>query len=164
MHIRYDEKFRNDPTLESSAIVYAEPDALKKLMEGHGHSLNEQSARILMKRGSKILKWGVTFTRDIRHKLPSIDPMVNDKIMMMMMERLRCDLLIIRAKQSPYIIPEKLKSKYYEIYERNCRLFRECSMDGTHHLHLNTPHTVSEAINTFISDSVEQGPILHSKL
>jgi len=152
-HIQYDELFIKDPTLESTAPVYTEETIVKKLMEGHGNSLSENSVRILMKRGVKSYKDGFVFTRDIRQKLPTLDPAPTEETMLKFMGRLKCDLLIIRAKQSAYQLPVSLRSQYYTIFERQSRIFRDVDLDGTHHLHMNNPEPVGKVINQFLADS-----------
>lgn len=154
-HIEYDELFMKDPTLESTAPVYTEEQALKKMMEAHGNSLTEQSARILMKRGVKKhpSKDGLIFTRDIRQKLPTLDPAPTEETMIKFINRMKCDILVIRAKQGAYQLPPSLRQKYYSIYERNCRLFQDAEIDGTHHLHMNNPEQTARAINEFLRES-----------
>lgn len=152
-HIEYDQLFMNDPTMESTAPVYTKERALQKMMEGHGNSLNQQSAEILMKRGAKPFKDGYAFTRDIRQKLPPLDPSPTEETMIKFISRIKSDLLIIRAKQGVYQTPESMRQQYYAIYERNCRLFRDVLTDGTHHLHMNNPQTVGAIVNDFLSDS-----------
>ena len=88
-HIEYDELYMKDPTLESTARVYSEADALEKVREGHGNSLTEKSARILMQRGTRKHKDGVVFTRDIRQKLPSLDPAPTEEVMLRFISRIR---------------------------------------------------------------------------
>lgn len=154
-HILYDEMFMKDPTLESTARVYDEETALKKMMEGHGNSLTHESARILMQRGTKKQADGLVFRRDIRQKLPSLDPAPTEEVMLRFVSRIRCDLLVIRAKQGAYQVPSSVRQKYYSIYERNCRLFRDVVLDGTHHLHMNNPETVAPVINQFLAQSFE---------
>jgi hypothetical protein len=111
--------------------VYSEPDALKRMMEAHGASLTEEAARTLMIRGTKQQKWGITFSRDIRLKVPSLDPPPTDEQMLKFMSNIRSDLLIIRAKQGPYHVPEHVRQKYYEVYQNNCRIFKDILMDGS---------------------------------
>ncbi|KAI1301694.1 Serine hydrolase-like protein [Halotydeus destructor] len=152
-HLQYDNFYINDPTLEKTAKVYTYEQAVRKLTEGHGNSLTEESGRILMKRGAKQFKDGWTFTRDIRQNLPTLAPAPKEETMLRFMWRIKCDLLIIRARQSPYHVPESVRRQYYEIYERNCRLFRDVLMDGTHHLHMNNPDKVAKALNEFLGES-----------
>ena len=154
-HLEYDELLMRDPTLESSARVYDEETALRKMMEGHGNSLSEDSARVLMQRGTRRHGQGLVFTRDIRQKLPSLDPAPTEEVMLRFVARIRCDLLVIRAKQGAYPVPGSVRQKYYSLYERNCRIFRDVLLDGTHHLHMNSPHTVGPVINAFLVESLQ---------
>lgn len=154
-HIEYDQLFMNDPTMESSAPVYTKERALQKMMEGHGNSLTQESAEILMKRGAKPLKDGYTFTRDIRQKLPPLDPSPTEETMIKFISRIKSDLLIVIAKQGVYQTPDSIRQQYYSIYDRNCKLFRDVLTDGTHHLHMNNPQTVGTIINEFLTDSFQ---------
>ena len=152
-HIQVDKLFMKDPTLESTAPIYTEEEALDKMMEAHGNSLTEASARIMMIRGAKPLRDGFTFSRDIRQKLPSLDPSPTEETMIKFISRFRSDLLVIRARQGVYQVPESLRKKYYDMYERNCKIFRDVLLDGTHHLHMNDPEKVAPVIVDFLSDS-----------
>lgn len=153
MNLKY-ENADNNPSTNTKVPVYSEPDAIKRVMEGHGNSLTEESAKILMIRGAKKQKWGLTFSRDIRLKIPSIDPPPTDEQMLKYMSNIKSDLLVIRAKQGPYHIPDNIRLKYYQIYENNCRLFKDMLIDGTHHLHMNNPDIVGQIVNDFITESL----------
>lgn len=61
--LEYDHYYMDDPTLNKSARIYNWDDAVKKMMEGHGNSLTEESSKILMTRGAKQLRGGWTYTR-----------------------------------------------------------------------------------------------------
>lgn len=67
-HMKYEKNYTNDPTKDTKAPVYSEPDALNRMMEAHGGSLNIESARILMARAVQKQNWGLTFRRDIRYE------------------------------------------------------------------------------------------------
>ena len=154
IHMKYENFLNEDPSRDSKAPVYSEKDALKRMMEAHGNSLNEESARILMKRGTKKQKWGLSFSRDIRLKVPSLDPPPTDEQMTKFMAHLNCDLMIIMANQTPYHIPDDIKHMYYDVYRNHCRYFENVNLDGTHHLHMNDPIPVANHINQFISQSL----------
>lgn len=154
IHMKYESYLSEEPDKNTRVPVYSEGDALKRMMEAHGNSLTEQSARVLMKRGTKRQKWGITFSRDIRLKVPSLDPPPTDDQMTKFMSHLKCDLLLIRAKQTPYHVPDAIRDRYFEIYRNNCRLFRDVLLDGSHHLHMNNPETVGPVVNQFIADSI----------
>lgn len=108
-----------------------------------------------MQRGTKKQGGGIVFTRDIRQKLPSLDPAPAEEVMFRFVSRIRCDLLIIRANQGAYQVPSSVRQKYYSLYERNCRLFRDILLDGTHHLHMNNPETVGPVMNQFLAESLK---------
>lgn len=154
IHMKYEKFLSEDPEKDNNIPVYSEVDALKRMMEAHGNSLTEDSARILMKRGTKKQKWGLTFSRDIRLKVPSLDPPPTDDQMIKFMNDLKCDLLVIRAKQTPYHVPDEIRNRYYDIYQNNCRIFKDIVLDGSHHLHMNDPLSVGAVINDFITDSL----------
>ena len=154
IHMKYETYLSEDPEKNSNIPVYSEADALRRMMEAHGNSLTEESARILMKRGTKKQKWGITFSRDIRLKVPSLDPPPTDDQMTKFMSHMKCDLLVIRGKQTPYHVPEPIRDRYYQIYQNNCRIFKDVLLEGTHHLHMNNPETVGPVINQFITESL----------
>lgn len=154
MHMKYEGKYIEDPSVDTTIPTYSEPDAVKKMMEAHANSLTEETAKILMKRGTRKAKWGLTFTRDIRLKLPPIDPSPTEPQMLKFMQRIKSDLLIIRAKQGPYHVPERVREQYYEIYRHRCPLFRDVLIDGTHHVHMNEPEKVANIINQYLTDSL----------
>ncbi|RWS13415.1 serine hydrolase-like protein [Dinothrombium tinctorium] len=165
-HLRYDEKFMIDATLESSAVVYEEAAAVKKLIESSAYSLNEQTARIMMERGSKILPNGLTFSRDIRLRLRQIDPPPTNEFMLKLMANVKCDLLVVASQFVSNVESKRIVSAYVEVYKTNCRLFRYVEVDGTHHVHMNDPATVAPIVNSFIEESLNAGPLtrIQSKL
>lgn len=65
-HFKTEKKFTEDSTYDSSVHVFAEGDAMRRVMEFHADSLTERSARILMIRGCKQMVKGFTFSRDMR--------------------------------------------------------------------------------------------------
>lgn len=71
------------------------------------------------------------------------------------MEGIRCDLLVILAEQSLHVTPEKIKSRFFEMYENNCRLFKSSLLPGSHHIHMNNPDIVGKVINEFIKESLQ---------
>lgn len=73
--------------------------------------------------------------------------------MLRFMWRIKCDLLVVRARHGPYHVPESVRKQYYDIYERNCRYFKDVLTDGTHHLHMNNPDRVGAIINDFLGES-----------
>lgn len=152
-HFKCEYHYEDDPTTNIRVPVYSEVDALKRLMLGHSNSLTKESAEVLLKRGAKKQRWGYTFNRDIRLRHASLELRADDSLMLQNLnEPFRPYLFIIRANQSPYHRPDEVRLQYYELFKKNCPMFRDITMDGTHHLHMNTPELVAPEINKFLAD------------
>lgn len=152
-HFKYEKDHEDDPATNINVRVYSETEAVKRLMDSHSNSLTRESAEVLLKRGAKKQRWGYTFSRDLRLRYLSIENRLTDELMLeYMSEPFRPNLFIIRANRSPYHRPESLRLKYYELFAKNCPLFREVVLDGTHHLHMNTPELVAPEINKFLDE------------
>lgn len=150
-HFKSEYHHEDDPTTNIKVPVYSEIDAIKRLMDGHSNSLTRESAKVLLKRGAKKQRWGFTFNRDVRHRHLSLEFRPDDEAMLKYMaDTFSPKLFIIRAKRSPYHRPEELRLKYYEFFEKNCPIFRDVVLDGTHHLHMNDPEIVSATVNQFL--------------
>lgn len=145
----------DDPTTNIRVPVYSESDAIKRLMDGHSSSLTRASAEILLKRGATKQSWGYTFNRDIRLRHLSLEMRPDDNLMLQFLEgSFRPNLFIVRAKRSPYHRPEEVRLKYYKMFEKNCPVFIDVMIDGTHHLHMNSPELVAPEVIKFL-DQVE---------
>uniref|UniRef100_A0A6G1SB39 Putative serine hydrolase n=1 Tax=Aceria tosichella TaxID=561515 RepID=A0A6G1SB39_9ACAR len=142
--------------LDTVMPVYTEADAIKRLMDAHSNSLTLESAKVMFKRGAtKHPNGSCTFNRDVRHRHLSVEFRPDDELMLKFLEHTfkpSC-LFIIRALRSPYHRPDEIRLKYYSLFERNCRLFRDIMLDGTHHLHMNSPDLVAVEINKFLEDA-----------
>lgn len=152
-YLKYEQQVEDDPAINDKIPVYSEKEALKRIMESHGSSLNESSAKIIMKRGAKKRRWGYTFTRDIRLRAPYVDPYPTDEAMLQYMRAFKANLLIIRGAQSLYQTSEAARQLYYDIYKTQCRLFQEFQFNGTHHLHMNDPKPIADVIKSFLEET-----------
>lgn len=152
-HFKCEYHSEDDPMTNIRVPVYSEVDAIKRLMDGHSNSLSRESAEVLLKRGARKQRWGYTFNRDVRLRYLSMELRPDDDLMLQFLEGpFRPNLFIIRANRSPYHRPEEIRMKYYELFKRNCPLFRDVLLEGTHHLHMNTPDTVAPEIVKFLDD------------
>lgn len=152
-HFKCEYNHEGNARSDSVVPVYTEAEALKRLMEAHSSSLTRESAKVLMKRGAREHKQGYTFNRDVRHRYLSSEFRPDDDLMMKYLDRsFSPNLFVIRSTKSPFRRPEETRLKYYEIFQRNCPLFRDKQMEGTHHLHMNTPDRVAAEINQFLDD------------
>lgn len=152
-YFKYEYNHEDDPVANIRVPVYSEADALERLMVGHSNSLTTRSAEVLLKRGAKKQRWGLTFRRDLRLRLTSLEMKPDDNLMSRMIDGpFRPNLLLIKAKNSPYHRPEELRRLYFEIFSKNCPTFREVILDGTHHLHMNDPELVATEVNKFLDE------------
>lgn len=150
-HFKSEYHHEDDPTTNIRVPVYSEIDAIKRLMDGHSASLTRESAEVLLKRGAKKQRWGYTFNRDVRHRHLSLEFRLDDEAMLKYLaDPFRTKLFVIRAARSPYHRPEEIRMKYYELFEKNCPIFQDVLLDGTHHLHMNDPKMVSVEVNKFL--------------
>lgn len=148
---------KDDPTTNIRVPVYSEEDAIKRLMDGHSNSLTVESAKILLKRGATKGSWGYTFNRDLRLRSLFVEFRPDDDTWRQYIKMFfHANLLVIRATRTPYRRPESLRKSYYELFEKNCRYFRDVEVEGTHHLHMNTPETVAPEINRYL-DEIDSG-------
>lgn len=150
-HIKMDMQYSND---EDKIPAYKEEEATRRLMEAYADILPEQAAKTLMIRGTKKTPRGVIFTRDPRLKLRHIEPSPSEQQMLTLMKRLHCDLLIVRVKKTPYIVPDEIREQYYDLYRQNCQIFKDITLDGSHHIHMTEPAIVARHINDFLDSSL----------
>lgn len=152
-HLKNEYQHQDDHTNNILVPIYSEEEAIKRLMDGHANSLNRESAIVMMKRGSRKERWGYTFSRDIRWRYLSPEFRPDDTAMLKYLdEAFKPNLLVIRASKSIYHRPEQVRLQYYELYEKKCPMLRDVIIDGTHHLHMNSPEPVAVHINKFLDD------------
>lgn len=151
-----DDLFKCETQLDSIAknpTVYSRDEAIKRLMDGHSSSLTRESAEVMLKRGARQLGEGLVFNRDIRLRYLPLELRPDDDLMLKFFTgTFQPNLLVVRAKVSPYHRPESVKMAYYKLFEQQCSLFRDVAIDGTHHLHMNNPDLVADVINKFLDD------------
>ncbi|XP_012273113.1 probable serine hydrolase [Orussus abietinus] len=130
---------------------YQYNDMLKIVLEAYNGSITKSSAEILMKRG---MQPGHTpgfhyFSRDPRLKVSTLG-MLSLDVVMAYAGRVKCAYLNIRACPGmKFDNPESYKLVLDEI-EKVSKRFRYCEIEGTHHVHLNSPERVAPLILEFI--------------
>ncbi|XP_076306495.1 serine hydrolase-like protein [Tachypleus tridentatus] len=140
------EKFSQEP------VVYTQDQALKRLIDGLQNQVTEKSAKILMKRGTRLSSdgKGLIFTRDIRVRKISLFNF-DTKQQKLILSHLKCELLIIKAKEGPWYEDREILKDFLDLYARNSKRFQFTEVEGSHFVHLNNPERISPIINTFIS-------------
>ena len=64
--------------------------------------------------------------------------------------QVQCPHLVIKATQGPRYMSEEVYSRIHGVFRRYNPNFVYREVQGGHHLHLNTPHTLAPVINTFL--------------
>ena len=67
-----------------------------------------------------------------------------------MFPQVQCPHLVIKATQGPRYMSEEVYSRIHGVFRRYNPNFVYREVEGGHHLHLNTPHTLAPIINTFL--------------
>jgi len=136
-------------------VYKTEEEALERLIASsvfmHGeNAVTENSARTMLKRGLKISDCGTgyVFTRDLRHRIPSMYGMPG-QFLEEFARNIKCPHLLIRASNSPDYDSPELVQKILEIYSENPD-FQTATVEGSHHVHLNSPELVAPHITNFV--------------
>lgn len=89
------------------------------------------------------------FTRDNRWKY-SLGMYVPQEVSIELAKRMRMPYLFLKASNSPYYENKKYYDEMVEVMKKHNDKF-ECHMiEGTHHLHLTHPESVSGIISDFL--------------
>jgi len=136
-------------------VYKSEEEALNRLLESanfmHGeNAVTEESARTMLKRGLKPSSCGsgFVFTRDLRHRVPSLYGLPGE-FLEQFARNIKCPHLLIKATGSPDYDSPELIQKILEIYSDNPN-FQMATVEGSHHVHLNSPQLVAPQIDSFV--------------
>ncbi|XP_072348168.1 serine hydrolase-like protein isoform X2 [Scyliorhinus torazame] len=136
-----------------SPRVYTPDGALKRLLQGN-ESVSEESAKILLQRGSTEVAEGLAFTRDLRINLPTPLRITTEQCLKLQ-KNITAAVLLIGAKDG-LLKDEKWNpnkppfSLILEGYHSLANQFRLEKVEGTHHVHLNQPDRVAGIISEFL--------------
>lgn len=131
--------------------------ALNRLMESstfmHGKdNVTEEAAKIMLTRGAKQVEGGWMFTRDRRHQLTSLYGLPAD-FLKEFASKIQCPHLLIKAKSQTYDV-EELNTAVLALYSGNPR-YQYQAVQGSHHVHLNSPELVAPTIATFLRRNLD---------
>ncbi|XP_026462393.1 probable serine hydrolase [Ctenocephalides felis] len=148
------DKFLKYETIpESSLPFYDYDESLKLVLDAYEGSITMESCKVLMKRGMAHSqnqdKDGYHFARDLRLKV-SLMGMLSIEQVLAFASKIVCKVLCIRGVPGmKFDKPEYFQSVVEKTRESSER-FEYHEIQGTHHLHLNTPEMISEIITEFI--------------
>ena len=147
-------KLEEKLSLKGEKVYDTEEEALKRLKEGaasdHGDSLTDESARMMTRRGVRRTEGGgFIFTRDLRHRSIGLYGF-SDEVLQEFARNVKCPHLVIKATDSPRYDSEESDNAILPIYKQNPK-FNIVSVQGSHHVHLNSPQLIVPHIDKFVN-------------
>lgn len=145
-----DEALYNDSLLLENSPAYKEEDLIRRWCKGARDSINEESCRVLMKRGAVRTQDGLyKLLRDPRLKGDNIFGSTHSDVLKLA-ENIKCKVLIIKALDSCYFEKEEKFYDVLNVMRLKANYLEYHKLPGTHHLHLNTPEVVVPVITEFL--------------
>ena len=116
--------------------------AVRARMQANG--LSEPVARLLVERGLRAVEGGFTWSSDPRLTLPTMQRMTEAQIGNLV-AGIVCPTRVIFASPAQPYLPDALRRERVSLLPHGTLVV----LDGTHHLHMEDPHVVAEAIGDF---------------
>jgi len=144
----------------SQPLYLSKKDALSRAMDGHQNLLSEDSARILLERGTATAPAPqnelVYFTRDHRVRLENLLPHAFhfQEFIEYVTTKLNVDTLFILGETSYIKVTEYGKQQALRTMYMNCRSVKIVTVDSGHHLHLESPEEVAKHLYKFFNKGV----------
>jgi len=110
------------------------------------NQLSEPCARLLVERGVRAVPGGYSWGSDQRLTLPTAVRMTEPQIDVLV-AAIECATLVIFASPAQVYFPEPLRTRRTQLL-RNGQLH---VLEGTHHLHMETPAAVAALIQPFLA-------------
>ena len=146
-------KLEDKLALKGEKVYNTEEEAVRRLKEGaasdHGDSLSDDSARIMTRRGVRRTEEGFIFTRDLRHRSIGLYGF-SDEVLQEFARNVKCPHLVIKATDSPRYDSAESDNAILPIYKQNPK-FDFVSVQGSHHVHLNSPELIVPHIEKFVN-------------
>ncbi|KAK7075368.1 hypothetical protein SK128_014837 [Halocaridina rubra] len=134
-------------------LYYDYETIINRMIKGYNDSLTEESAKILMKRGTKQHKNGqYSFTFDPRIKVANLLSMTVEQ-QKAFAQNLQCKMLIIKASAGPWYEDKAVYDEMLSIYREKTEVFKFVTLEGSHHIHLNNPELAAPVIFDFLKDT-----------
>lgn len=144
----YEEKYLND-----NPPVYEHDEMVTFMVEAHKRSITEESAKVLLRRGTKRAKDqdGYVFTRDPRLKISLLSAISKEQAVEMA-SRITCEVLNVRAIDGLEITHDDLAyDEILDLIKKQAKKLEVHLFEGTHHLHLNDAKSVAPCIYYFLT-------------
>ncbi|CAL8352401.1 unnamed protein product [Boreogadus saida] len=134
--------------------VYTKDQAFQRLQAGNP-TLSEQSARILLERGTRQVEGGLVFSRDFRINLKNIMRFSTEQCLELQ-SRITTRVLVLLAEEG--FEKRFAESNQTKLISTILQGYREpngvvVTLPGDHHVHLNHPESVAPFITDFLQSN-----------
>lgn len=151
-----EQTFTLESKLKSNPPSYDYTTIVERMVKSYGYSITEESAKHLLKRGSEKNEDGTySFHYDPRLKTKNLLSMTFDQ-QKKFAEQIQCQMLIVKASKGPLYEDKSIYEEIMRIYEKNAKSFKYITVEGTHHVHLNSPEAVAPLISDFFLDQINE--------
>lgn len=124
--------------------VFANQDAaIAARMQANG--LSREAASLLVTRGLKVVPGGFSWSSDPRLTLNSAQRFSEDQVLAFLRGLCAPTLLMLAQPEAPYLPRETMERRIAQVAD-----IRVLRLPGSHHLHLEDPQPVAEAILDFV--------------
>ena len=144
--------FKKQQGWSSDHVIIDDNFYYSRLMQGEG-AVTEESARIILRRGLKSVEGGYIFSRDLRHRIMSLYGLTPD-LCLEFAKNIKCPHLLIKASDSPNYEEDDIIAQTLDIYSQNAN-FLKVDVEGSHHVHLNSPELLMPCIKDFFNKHSE---------
>lgn len=116
----------------------------------HGQdSITQESVETLMKRGLIEVGDKVTWSADLRLRIPATFNALEEQVEHYA-TNIICPLLLLKASGSHWYMQEEIAKRIIKVYKNHNPNFEMEKIEGGHHVHLNEPEKVISHINDFL--------------
>ncbi|XP_034101624.1 probable serine hydrolase isoform X1 [Drosophila sulfurigaster albostrigata] len=144
------DKFLDYETLPvSKQPCYSYDEMVKLVLDAYDGSVDEQSVKILMKRGMKPNHEGYLFARDLRLKVSLLGLFTSEQTLAYA-RQIRCKVLNIRGVPGMKFEQADFYAEVIDTLKQHAQSVVYVEVPGTHHLHLVTPDRVAPHISQFL--------------
>lgn len=141
---------------------YAYEEMIDLVVDAYAGSVNRDSAKVLMRRGMSQLAATATassgdsfhFARDLRLKVSSLGMFTVEQVLSYAVQ-VRAEVLNIRGRPGMEFEDESTYARTVDAMRTGAKRLVYAEVEGTHHLHLDTPERVAPMIVKFLADEQE---------
>jgi len=125
---------------------------VKRQHEGSNKSVSLKSSQILLKRGAYKSEQNpglMGLNRDIRLKCFYMHSLPHNQLIELA-SRIKCEVYNIKAKGGIYYEKKSFYQETMDVIRKNAKKMEYFEVEGTHHVHLNTPENVAGLIKNIL--------------